>query len=240
MTHVLRTYIFGTQQDEHIIKDWRELQNNSFENVIVNRVKPYIKKTQNELKAIFNVKTNSKNLNEVLLAKMLGISGKIAYTDEFQNANIIPKTIRIQKNGHIKESMSFPTFKFNEIIKETWENSTLKEYLEPAKFLFVIFKENNNGEYVFERVKFWNIPYDDLQEVKKVWEKTVKTIKDGVILTNKGGITYNNFPKAKENRVSHIRPHAKNSSDTYDLPDGRKMPKQCFWFNRKYIESIIL
>ena len=52
----------------------------------------------------------AKNLNEVLLSKMLGLEGKIAYTEEFQSASIVPKTIRVQKSGHIKESMSFPTF----------------------------------------------------------------------------------------------------------------------------------
>ena len=239
MTRILRTYIFGQQKDEHIITDWHELEETDFETYIANKVKKYFGKTQEELKTLFGVNSSAKNLNEVLLSKMLGVSGKIAYTEEFQNANIIPKTIRIQKNGHIKESMSFPTFKFTEIINETWEDSTLLNYLEPAKFLFVIFKENKNGEYVFERIKFWNMPVEDLDEVRKVWEYTVKVIRDGVQIHNDGKVTHNNFPKSTENRVSHVRPHAKDSSDTYPLPDGREMPKQCFWLNRSYIESII-
>lgn len=240
MTRILRTYIFGDQEDEHIIKDWHELQETDFETCIINKVKRYYGKTQSELKSLFGVESSAKNLNEVLLARMLGVTGKIAYTEEFQNANIIPKTIRIQKNGHIKESMSFPTFKFEEIINETWEESKLLDYLEPAKFLFVVFRENENGEYVFERVKFWNIPFEDLEEVRKVWERTVQVIKDGVQLRFDGKVTHNNFPKSTENRVSHVRPHAKDVYDTYPLPDGREMPKQCFWFNRRYIESIIL
>lgn len=240
MTHILRTYVFGDQEDEHIIKDWRELQETDFETYIMNKVERYYGKTQSELKALFCVDSTAKNLNEVLLAKMLGITGKIAYTEEFQNANIIPKTIRIQKNGHIKESMSFPTFKFTEIINETWEESTLLNYLEPAKFLFVVFRESENGEYVFERVKFWNIPLEDLEEVRKVWEQTVQVIKDGVQIHFNGRVNCNNFPKSTENRVSHVRPHARDSSDTYPLPDGREMLKQCFWFNRSYVESIIL
>lgn len=240
MTQVLRAYVFGNKEDEHIIKDWRELQKMDFETLLINMVKPYYGKTQGQLKQIFGVESTAKNLNEILLAKMLGVEGKIAYTEEFQNANIIPKTIRIQKNGHIKESMSFPTFKFTEIINETWEDSSLREYLEPAKFLFVIFRENKQGEYVFERIKFWNIPFDDLEEVRKVWERTVQVIKDGVQLFFDGKVTHNNFPKSSENRVSHVRPHAKDFSDTYPLPDGRQLPKQCFWFNRSYIESIIL
>ena len=27
----------------------------------------------------------------------------------------------------------------------------------------------------------------------------------------------------------------KNANDTYELPDGRQFPKQCFWLNNTYI-----
>ena len=239
MTRILKNFVFGDQEDEHIIKDWRVLIEHTFEDHIISMLRPYFGMTQEQLKAHFGVESKAKNLNEVLLAKMLGIHGKIAYTNEFQNASIVPKTIRVQRNGHIKECMSFPTFRFTEIIKETWEDSELRNYLEPTKFLFVIFEENEQGEYVFSRVKFWNIPAEDLEEVKKVWERTVETIRNGVELYFDGHVIRNNLPKASENRVSHVRPHGRDSSDTYPLPDGREMTKQCFWFNNSYVEHII-
>ena len=239
MTRILNAYVFGNNHDEHIVKDWRELQHQGFEGYVLKRLSAYYGMTQNMLKRRFNVDSTAKNLNEILLSKMLGVEGKIAYTEEFQNASIIPKTIRIQRSGHIKESMPFPTFKFTEIIKETWEDSELRNYLEPAKFLFVIFQENSHGEYVFTRVKFWNIPSDDLDEVRKVWEKTVSVIKAGVQLRYDGRVMRNNLPKQTENRVAHVRPHAKDGNDTYPLPDGRTMTKQCFWFNNSYVKSIV-
>lgn len=239
MTRILNQYIFGKDEDEHIIKDWRVLQKNGFEDYIVDQLKPYYGMTQAELKSRFGVDTTAKSLNYILLARMLGINGDIRNTQEFQNANIIPKTIRIQKNGSIKESMSFPTFKFMEIIQEEWEDSALREYIEPAKFLFIIFKEREDGQYAFERIKFWNIPAEDLEEVKCVWERTVQTIKDGVRLERVNNEVRNNLPKSTENRVAHVRPHARNASDTYPLPDGREMTKQCFWFNSSYVKEII-
>jgi hypothetical protein len=111
--------------------------------------------------------------------------------------------------------------------------------LEPAKFMFVIFKENEAGEYVFERVMFWNIPAEDLEEVQRVWERTVSIIKNGVELIYDGRVTRNNLPKQSESRVAHVRPHGRDSHDTYPLPDGRNMTKQCFWLNREYIESVV-
>ena len=239
MTRILNKYVFGEESDEHIIKNWRVLQHKTFEECIIERISPFYGKTQTQLKQMFNIDSTAKNVNEIILSKIFGVSGKIAYTEEFQNANIIPKTIRIQRTGSIKESMPFPTFKFTEIINETWETSELRNYLEPAKFLFVIFRENSRGEYVLERTMFWNIPMQDLEEVRKVWERTVQVIREGVKLEFDGRVTRNNLPKQSESRVAHVRPHARDMEDTYPLPDGRSMTKQCFWFNRKYVESTV-
>lgn len=241
MTQILNQYIFGTATNERIITDWKQLQNHSFEDVIVEKLRPYFGKTQEQLKKQFGMEDcNAKNLNEVLLAKMLGIKGKIAYTDEFQKACIVPKTIRVQRNGNIKENMSFPTFDFIKLSKETeWEESDLYNYLAPTKFLFVIFQENDDGELVFDRVKFWNMPVDDLEEVHRVWQRTVDTIRNGVkLIPTSRGIS-NDLPKQSESPIAHVRPHGKDGSDKLPLPDGRMMTKQCFWLNNSYIEKQI-
>lgn len=233
------TELYSESYNELLIKDWEKLTNKTFEGIVDEMLSPFYGLSVPVLIERFAIDKSSKNLNERLLSKMLGVSCRVSETREFKNANIIPKTIRIQKNGFIKESMSFPSFKFTEIIDEDWETSTLRTYLEPAKFMFVIFRENEAGVYVFERIKFWNIPYEDLEEVHRVWDKTVSTIKAGVELNFDGRVTHNNLPKATESYVAHVRPHAKDSNDTYPLPDGREMPKQSFWFNSSYIRHII-
>lgn len=241
MTQILNQYIFGTVTNERIITDWKQLQDHSFEDVIVEKLRPYFGKTQEQLKKQFGMEDcNAKNLNEVLLAKMLGIKGKIAYTDEFQKACIVPKTIRVQRNGNIKENMSFPTFDFIKLSKENeWEDSELYNYLAPTKFLFVIFQENDDGELIFDRVRFWNMPVDDLEEVHRVWQRTVDTIRNGVkLIPTSRGIS-NDLPKQSESPIAHVRPHGKDGSDKLPLPDGRMMTKQCFWLNNSYIEKQI-
>ena len=97
MTHILNDFIFGDQEDEHIIKNWRVLRHRTFEEYIIDVLRPFFGWTVTQLKECFRVDTQAKNVNEILLAKMLGIHGKIAYTNEFQKANIVPKTIRIQR-----------------------------------------------------------------------------------------------------------------------------------------------
>ncbi len=240
MTQILRKYIFGIEEDECIVKDWHALVHASFEEHLIERLSPYYGKTQRELKQLFGIEKSPKNLNDILLGKMLGIHGRIAQTDEFKKAGIVPKTIRVRRDGTIKECMSFPPFDFIKLSQETeWEESEFYNYLAPTKFLFVIFQENANGELVFERVQFWNIPVSDLEEVGRVWKRTVDTIRRGVVLRETARGVSNDLPKQSESRVAHVRPHAQDGQDRAKLPDGRMMTKQCFWLNNTYIAEQI-
>ena len=134
--------------------------------------------------------------------------------------------------------MQFPSFKFQELFDEHWDDSTFVNYLRETRFFFVVYKFDDNNILRLKGSQFWNIPYNDLEEdVHQVWEKTKAVISNGLKIEVKNGRKCNNLPKQSENRVCHVRPHAKNSSDTYELPDGRHYPKQCFWLNNSYIYS---
>ena len=243
MTQLVRDYIGGEHLERIIGLNIKE---KSFEETLVDKLSIYKGKTVSELCELFEVKSTAKNLNEVLVARMLNVKGKLSATDEFVKANIVPKTIRIQKNGTIKESMSFPTFKFTKIINEKWEESAMYEMFSQTKFMFIVFKECN-GDYVFEKIKFWNMPLIILEnEIREVWLKTVDIIKNGTIVKEiKNGKKYTNFPGMSENEYCHVRPHGINSLDTYPLPVKDKITgltdytKQCFWLNNSYILKIL-
>ena len=243
MTKLVRKFVTGDDEDERIITDISDLETYSFENVIRKRLKPFMWISREELKERFDVSGNAKNINEVLLARMLGVSGKLSNTEEFRKANIIPKTIRVNHDGSITESMSFKPFRFEEIVNESWEDSSLRNHFEKTKFLFVIFKYDSDGNLRFRDIKLWNMPLSDLDEhVKKVWFKTKILISEGKIIkriTDKR--IYNHFPDKSDNPVAHVRPHAINRQDTYPLPVPDKktgwtnFTKQSFWLNNYYI-----
>lgn len=236
MTYVLNNYIIpGKNTYEPIIKGNAE---ESFEDYVVSKIDAYYNKSVAELCDLFDVKFQKKPKNlEVMLAyRILGIKGN--HAEEFEKANVVVKTIRIAENNKIKENMSFPTFKFKELVKEEWEDSTFGNYLRETRFLFVVYKFDQQGELRLKGCQFWNIPYDDLEgNVKLVWERTQKILCEGLKVEKRNGKNYNNFPKSTENPVCHVRPHGQNSKDTYELPDGRQYPKQCFWLNNSYILS---
>ena len=235
MTYVLNNYIVpGKSTYEPIVK---EKLSGTFEEYVIRKIDAYRNYSTSELCDKFDVtfEKRPKNLEALLVYRILGIKGNNA--EEFVKANVVVKTIRLNENNRIKESMSFPTFKFKELVKEEWETSTFGEYLSETRFLFVVYKFD--GDVLrLKGCQFWNIPYHDLEvEVRSVWEKTKEVLINGLQIEERNGKKYNNFPGSSQNTVCHVRPHARNAQDTYELPDGRMYPKQCFWLNNTYILS---
>ena len=238
MTYVLNNYIIGSKPAFESILQNEEIDD--IESFVVNQIAKYKGKTQEELCQILDIdlKKKPKNLGSMIAFRMLNVKGNNA--EEFVKANVVVKTVRINKNGKIKEHMSFPTFKFEELVNQEWEESDFYEYLSSTKFLFVVYQENVNGYYELDHAQFWNMPYEDLEnEVKTVWLKTQETLKNLPEKLHDGNHYISIFPTQSENRVSHVRPHGRDSRDTYKLPDGREYPKQCFWLNNSYILSIV-
>ena len=240
MTYVLTTYIVpGKATYEPIIRDKGIT---SFEDYVVERINRYRGQSIVDLASRFeiDISRKPKNLEAMLAYRMLGVKGN--HAEEFVKANIVVKTIRVGKNGKIKENMSFPTFRFSDLVEEDWDDSTFGNYLRDTRFLFVVYRFDEHNDLRLSGCCFWNMPYSDLEDdVRLVWEKTkdtllhIKDIKE--IHNDKHYLSI--FPRQTENPVSHVRPHGRDSKDTYPLPDGREYPKQCFWLNNSYILSII-
>jgi DNA mismatch repair protein MutH len=217
----------------------------TIEEIVVSKFKPYYNKTVNQIIKTVGVKLNpkAKSIYADLTKAVLGIELN-KEIEEFEKAEIIVKTVRLKENNLPKEDISFPTFKYEDLVKEEWDESDFKEILE-HKFLFVFFQFENE-ELVLRKVKFWNMPYSDIQEAEKVWAKTKHIVKNGKIVKEvKDGIRYTNFPNKTFNSVSHVRPHATNALDTYPLPKKDKVTnkkeytKHCFWLNSAYVRDEI-
>ena len=242
MTQLVRKYIGDYSDVEKVLKNTTD----SFNEYVNNIINKYKGKTQKELMKEFDIDSKAKNINSMLISRMFNVKSKLADTEEFQKANIIPKTIRIEENGRIKESISFPCFEYKEIVKERWDNCELKETLETTKYMFFIFKHNGK-DYIFKGIKLWNMPEEILEKnVKEVWIRTKHAVQTGNIvkevLPNK---RLTNFPGMSDDEVCHVRPHARDVNDTYELPIPDSLTgltdytKHCFWINNKYLETII-
>jgi len=218
----------------------------SIEDIVVSKFRPFYGKSPKEIEAVLDLDLNpkSKNYFASITKGVLGLKlgQKI---EEFEKANIQVKTVRLKENQLPKEDISFPNFKYEELIQTDWEDSDFKTILE-SKFFFVFYQITNEG-LVLKKVKFWNMNCSDISEAKKVWDQMVSTIKNGKIVKevkpNGNRVSY--FPGKKDNRISHVRPHAQNRDDTYPLPTQDKKTgltdytKHCFWLNASYVRDEI-
>jgi DNA mismatch repair protein MutH len=230
---------------EKAIYSITEGSNQDLESYLNKKLNPYINKTLEELLQIFNITSEAKNKNEQIVAAMLGYKGKkLSNAEEFIKGNVRFKTVVLDEKLNLKESMSFENFKYKEIILETWEDSSLRDYFLTTKFAFSLFMGPKRNP-TFLGVKLWNMEENIIDtELKQVWEKTVQLIKEGNIYAdNLSNIS--NFPKLKDNDVCHVRPKGKNAQDVYALPiadiqTGKTTyTKQCFWLNASYIKKIV-
>ncbi|MEI6864640.1 Sau3AI family type II restriction endonuclease [Flavicella sp.] len=241
-----------------IIESTEVLENNiSIEDLVISKLVPFYGNFAREIENNLNLELKKSYQYFPSLAKaVLGVEID-KEIEEFKKADIEIKAIRVEENNSIVQSISFPAFKFEQIYEESWRKSELKDLTE-KKFLFVFFKKNN-GEYFLDKAQFWNMPFKDRNEVRRIWLKTKKTIQTGSIfkdyaLDKKGNIRYskkgnpirkNNLPKLKDSNVCHVRPHGSDSTFTYPLPiQDKKLKtmeysKQCFWFNANYVRDEI-
>ena len=232
MSYILNHYIVNkTKNYEAVIKDANILKKQSLEDYILSKLKPYYNQDIEYLKYKFDIpyQVTNKSFTYLLAKGMLNIINE--KIEEFEKANIKIKAIRLKPDGMPKESMSFPTFKYTEIVKEEWLESELYETFSTTKYLFMIYQYVDDDTLIFKKAMFWNVPEKDLNsEIKNVWETTVERIKNN---------EYDNLPKISENPVLHVRPHAQNANDTYPTLDGKQAIKKCFWLNASYIKKQI-
>jgi len=232
MTYILNHYIVNkTEEYESVVKDSNILKEQTLEKYIISKLEPYYNQDIEFLRLKFNIKSELSNKSfTYLLAKgMLDIVNE--KIEEFEKANIKIKAIRLRTDGMPKESMSFPAFKYTEIVNEEWLDSELYETFSTTKYLFMIYQYIDENTLIFKKAMFWNVPQKDLNsEIKRVWTETVSRIKNN---------EYDNLPKISESPILHVRPHAKDKNDTYPTLDGKESMKKCFWLNASYIKEQI-
>ena len=204
-------------------------ENATFEEVTESKFKPFFGKSVEEISIALNYfqeSANHKGFLKDLVNRILVKEEQLPL--ELDKAGIEIKTIRLTKSGRPREAMSFPGFKYLDIVDENWEDSKFFEKLE-HKFLFVIFRLDENDVERLEKVSYWNMPYTDRLEAQRVWEETKRRV----------SIDASDLPGSSESPVAHVRPKARDGADKLPTPQGDFQVKKCFWLNKDYIASVV-
>lgn len=253
MTYVLNHYIVGKEGGNAILKSAEVLKEKSFEEILESIVNQYIGISDKELCEKFGREYNNNKAQwNDLVCKILGIRDE--HADEFEKANIKVKTIRIEENNTMRENMSFPPFKFMDLVEEEYDSSTLHDYFDKTRLFFVVWKQDGDV-YRIRGCQLWNMSHYDLDvTVRSEWEQYKHIIQYGIqfvkCVDSNGKISFkNNLPNKSETEIIHVRPHATkaayrfNNGEEYGnverdanmLPNGEYMTTQSFWINNSYI-----
>lgn len=252
VSSIIRQYI-SNEHFQSIIDGVNNLEAGGIEGFVLSKLKPWFGKTEEELGYTFNVATNAKNRYSMYINRIFRVSN-LEDSEEFQKADIVVKTLRIQKTGSIKEKMSFAQMNFVKVAKTPWEESDVRAYFAEKRFLFIAFKETEKG-YVLDSAAFYNFSEELVDEfIGYTYKKTQKTLQDGNIVKSiswqivngkNKPINKTNFVGLKENPICHVRPHGADFNDQSVLPAQDKVTgytsyeKQCFWIDTRFINAIL-
>lgn len=200
----------------------------TFEEFVIERFAPFYGKSEAELMRDLGLPASEAKSKFYVIAKsILGVTAE--KVQEFEKANVEMKTVRLEENGTLKESMSFKQIQFNEIIDEIWDESYWLKTL-TKRFFFVVFQKDEYGEFRLLKVKFWAMPVDDLEVAREFWEDTKsKIIKDD----------FQHFIKQSDNRICFVRTKARDSYDLMPTNSGRMEKKLGYWLDSGYIKKIV-
>lgn len=259
--HNIEEIDFGEQ-----LVSLKDLQSNSFEEILLSRFEPFYGMGCYQIFETMNVKPKfgkDKYFDSSNDIAGKGLVSNVNLSEEFKKSGITLKTVRVEKNGRIEQSMSFENIDYKEIYEcDNWEDSRLYEIFS-NRFMFVVYRNTDTkmeddiylewlskknqmrveegkkpmkqeDRYELESVFFWTMPQDDLELARQYWEDIRAKIKAGNI---KNGV----FWKLQDKRNFHVRPKGRVSADKAVNPVTgiQDADKLCYWFNGDYVKEII-
>ena len=229
----------------------KELISRRFEDIIVNRFRAFYGLDFIQIcekLGIESYQAKNKYADVAGLIASQGMCKRVSNAEEFVKSGIIMKTIRLRPNGMPKEAMSFKNIDYQEVFEnDDWLESELYE-LFTNRFMFVVFRPRlgekitiqnkvtgkiiNEDAYEFDKVFFWTMPPEDLEDAKNYWEH----IRENVV---KDKIQLKYFWNISDHKKFHVRPKARKKVQLAVNPNGGECERYGYWFNADYVKSII-
>ena len=228
-TSIVKQFQNEKSADESLFKDPKEPT--SIEDYIKIKLTPHYGKTEeelaNQLGIIISKPNKQKQLRRQIIDKILGLKGGRTKVVEFTKSSTTLKVIKLEENGRLVESISFPTFQYLDLVEQEWLESDFYNDLTSGRFLFVVYRKKGNTS-ILEQFKFWTFPESQIEFAESFWKRVVRRVKD---------CKADDLPGLADNDIMHVRPHTTKGT-TNITPCGNEVRTQSFWLNNTYIRSI--
>ncbi len=207
------------------------------EEYVLNKLQPYIGKTQleiyEEIIGDANLEKIPKNINKLISDKLIGKDKELPMKNElFRKTNFIIKNIPIKEDGTVRERMSFKALSISDFDTE-WEDSFWKSYFEEITLITICYEEKNksrNGYRILKSVKKISFDDEDLDSFKRTYNqiKLAIELKDINLLPT---------PNSFENQLLEIAPKGKKGDDAYNNFFKNEKTKVAFMISKKLLNK---
>lgn len=223
----------------HLI-DTKELKEKSFEEILLERFNPYYGLSYSEICMKIGVYESTAKHKYAIATNLILTENetkghRVTESEEFIKSGIVLKSVRVEKDGHIREHMSFEAIDYIELMNEdNWYDSRFYE-LVTQRFLFVIYRkqtDDDKDDYRLEKAFFWTMPPYAIKEAELFWLNIKKNVANN-------DFNPQSYYKISDHKIFHYRPHGKDASDLTPNPNGGMVQKYGYWINKDFIETII-
>ena len=209
----------------------------AFEAALLQRFTPFVGARISDLARELGIPTSvAKNyaarVTHAVVKRLMGVHDPRARIREFDEFGIETKIVPVKASGTVKESMSFPAFEYEDLVDQNWEESDF--HLRTHRlFIAPIHQPRRDapiGEWTLGRPFFWSPTEEEERVMRSEWSMYRDLIATG---------RANQLPTASETRIVHVRPKARDASDTNYAPNVGQLVTKCFWLNRDFIEGLV-
>tara|TARA_B100001996_G_scaffold376365_1_gene357524 strand:+ start:709 stop:2073 length:1365 start_codon:yes stop_codon:yes gene_type:complete len=153
---------------------------------------------------------------------------------ELDDIGILLKTVPINpRTLRPWESTSFPAIDIGNLVQcKSFEDHFMSEEVSTILFVPTI-RDSRTASWTdvrFGKPVLWQPSKNEWGRMEEEWRmhRDILRIENGV----------NDLPTAKETRILHLRPKAKNNT-VRDIGPWGDITRQCFWLNRDFVQTIL-
>ena len=218
---------------ESLILNLRMSRVDSFEAQLVDRFRPFVGMPVAQAGAVVGISpSQGKAYAATVVRRIFGARGSRSRIAEFEEMGLTLRMTRVSPDLQPYEALSFPAFRYNDLLGETWEESDLLRRVQYMLFVPVVGKNKDTpqGSCTLELPLFWRPSTTQLDLIHAEWERFRVEIETGLA---------DRLTPASATHAIHVRPHARDAQDTDDAPNLGPVVKKSFWLNQTFVQGIL-
>ncbi len=226
------------------------------EPIVEARLGSYRGKTVDQIAKLTGARvTGGKSGPAAFVRKLLRVTRK-GSIEEFEKLGIRVHTVWARTGDFYPwEAVSFPAMVLKEFVEEDWLDAEFADLVDHILFVPLLSETREaKGSRVLGRAFFWSPTPAQVAGIAREWKMHQRAVLAGKakydpVLDEHGRRRYdskgrpmreNRLPKMEDTEFIHMRPHGLTSKDVDTDPKRNRVTKQCFWLNKRFLQTILL